>query len=186
MVSYASVDGHNAIIDEIRGVLVEGTGSRAAKLRRVAEMIRSARGYRWVGIYEVNDQEIAAVAWTGNEAPAHPRFPISQGLCGAAVSSGAPVLVSDVRKDPRYLTTFSSTRSEIVVPIRALRSAAELKVTTGHRHNSAQPGSATRRAAREAVLGLIDVESERVSAFTDRDRGFLEQCASTLAAAWAL
>ncbi len=78
MVSYASVDGRNAIIDEIRGVLVEGTGSRAAKLRRVAEMIRSARGYRWVGIYEVNDQEIAAVAWTGNEEPAHPRFSSSQ------------------------------------------------------------------------------------------------------------
>ena len=53
--------------------------------------------------------------------------------------------------DPRYLTTFGSTRSEIVVPV----------VTDG-------------------VRGLIDVESERPHAFGDADRAFLERCASAV------
>jgi hypothetical protein len=35
-----------------------------------------------------------------------------------------------------------------------------------------------------AVLGLIDVESERVHAFTQDDRAFLEKCASSLNRLW--
>ncbi len=90
----------------------EERGAQATK--RLAEFIRSARGYRWVGIYEVISTEVRAIAWTGSEAPAYPRFPISQGLSGAAVQSRAPVLVADVRNDPRYLTTFESCASLIL------------------------------------------------------------------------
>jgi putative methionine-R-sulfoxide reductase with GAF domain len=67
---------------------------------------------------------------------------------------GASVIVGDVTKDPRYLTTFSSTRSEIVIPV--------LHSATG------------------ATLGIIDIESERPNAFKDDDRVFLEECASLL------
>ncbi len=86
-----------------------------------------------------------------------PTFSGTQGLCGAALSSRAPVVVGDVTKDPRYLTTFGSTRSEVVVPVIS---------TVG------------------AVLGLIDVESERLYAFTDSDCAFLQQCASVLLPLW--
>ncbi len=55
---------------------------------RIAETIRSAGNYRWVGIYEVSGEEIAVVAWSGPGEPACPRFPITQGLSGTAVSSG--------------------------------------------------------------------------------------------------
>jgi GAF domain-containing protein len=72
-----------------------------------------------------------------------------------AVSSGTTVVVDDVTADPRYLTTFGSTRSEIVVPV-----------------------------VRETVRGLIDVESERPHAFGDADRTFLERCASTIVGLW--
>jgi L-methionine (R)-S-oxide reductase len=134
-------------------VAPEGSGPETA--RRVAETIRSAGGYRWVGIYEVTADEIAALGWTGTEAPAFPRFPVTQGLCGAAVRSGAPVVVGDVRSDPRYLTTFGSTRSEIVVPVKDEKGE---------------------------VVGLVDVESERPNAFGDDDRRFLESCADALLA----
>lgn len=129
-----------------------------ARRRRVAEAIRRSGNYRWIGIYEIGAEEIAALGWSGGEAPKYPRFPVSQGLCGAAASTGTTVVVGDVTKDPRYLTTFSSTRSEMIVPI--MRSAAR------------------------RPIGLIDVESERVNAFGEKDRSLLENCAQVLAALW--
>src|SRR5262249_36077141 len=97
--------------------LVKERGSREERSKRIAQAIRAARGYRWVGLYEVRKTEIGAVAWTGTEAPAFPRFPVTRGLCGAAVTSRAPVIVGDVNNDPRYLTTFGSTQSEMIVPV---------------------------------------------------------------------
>jgi len=142
------------ILKEI-GFAVEGTGSRQSRLGRVAGIIRRAGDYRWVGIYDVANGEISIVAWDGPGKPAHPRFPVSQGLCGDAVRHGETVLVSDVTKDPRYLTTFGSTRSEIVVPIL---------------------DPLTRRP-----LGTFDVESEKRDAFDEEDRAFLERSADELA-----
>ena len=88
--------------------------------------------------------------------PIHPRFPVSQGLCGRAVRSRSTVVVGEVAKHPAYLTTFGSTRSEIVVPV-------------------VQPATGT-------VLGVIDVESERLDAFTGDARVCLEACASAFTA----
>jgi putative methionine-R-sulfoxide reductase with GAF domain len=137
---------------------LESAEPRPARLKRAAEAMREAGGYRWVGIYDVEKGEIAIVAWSGPGEPANPRFPVAQGLCGDAVRRGEIVLVGDVRKDPRYLTTFETTRSEIVVPIL-------------------DPG--TGRA-----IGTIDVESERIEAFSGEDRSFLERCAARLASSW--
>jgi L-methionine (R)-S-oxide reductase len=128
---------------------------RAVKpeVARAAEEIRKAGDYRWVGIYEVGLEEISVVAWSGPEAPSHPRFPKDRGLCGAAAASGKRVLVPDVTKDPRYLTTLGSTRSEMIVPVKW----------------------------EGQVVALIDVESEHVDAFTPQDVQLLEAFAAPLA-----
>jgi GAF domain-containing protein len=138
--------------------LLEKPDDRPVRAGRLARLIRDAGAYRWVGIYEVSGNEIAVVAWSGAGSPAFPRFPINQGLCGAAVASGTTVRVGNVAKDPRYLTTFGSTRSEIVIPLK---------------HSS--DGK---------VVGLIDAESEQLNAFTDDDQTFLEECARLTAAFW--
>lgn len=143
---------------DIRRAL-KSKNNRQVRAERIAEVIRLAGSYRWLGIYEVIGHEIALVAWSGLEAPTHPRFSISRGLCGAVASSGKTVVVGDVTKDPRYLTTFGSTRSEIVVPV-VNRSAG-------------------------TVLGLIDAESDHLNAFGDRDRVLLERCASRMERLWA-
>ena len=129
---------------------------RQRRAERVAASIRRFGGYRWVGVYDVTRDEIAVVGWDGPAAPTHPRFPRSQGLCGAAVAAGEPVVVGDVAADPRYLTTHTTTRSEIVVPVF-------------------QNGT---------IVGLIDVESERPDAFGDRDKQLLERCAAVIGALW--
>ena len=123
-------------------------------MKHAADQIRERGGYRWVGIYEVGSEEISIVAWSGEGPPAFPKFPKGRGLCSAAAASGQTVLVGDVTKDPRYLTTFGSTRSEVIVPIR---------LATGE------------------VVGLIDVESERVDAFTPQDVRVLEARAEAIA-----
>jgi L-methionine (R)-S-oxide reductase len=120
---------------------------------RVARAIRRYGGYRWVGVYRVGAEEIRLLGWDGPGPPAHPRFPRTEGLSGAAVATGKAVIVGDVRTDPRYLTTHPTTRSEIVVPV----------VRGG------------------LVVGLIDVESERPQAFGGSDQKLMERCAAMIA-----
>ena len=94
------------------------------------------------------------MAASDDEPPAYPRFPISQGLCGAALESRQSVVVGDVRKDTRYLPTFHTTRSEMIVPMM-----------NGHGH----------------IVGMLDAESEKLNAFGDEDRQFLERAAGLIA-----
>jgi L-methionine (R)-S-oxide reductase len=123
---------------------------RTHTAKRIADWIASERQYRWVGIYEVTPTEIGMIACTGSNPPEFPRFPISRGLCGACVATKSVVNVENVQEDPRWLTTFGSTRSEVIVPVIT----GEFK-----------------------VIGLIDVESDALNAFTSADEQFLLACA---------
>jgi L-methionine (R)-S-oxide reductase len=137
---------------ELQEILAAGSG-RASAAKRIAAWIAQQRSYRWVGLYEVTATDIGMIACTGNTPPAFPRFPVTRGLCGAAVASKGIVNSGDVRNDPRWLTTFGSTRSEIIVPVFT---------------------SASR------VVGLIDVESDALSSFTSLDEQFLQHCAASI------
>jgi sigma-B regulation protein RsbU (phosphoserine phosphatase) len=46
------------------------------------------------------------------------RFKIGEGLVGAAVAEGRPILVNDVQADPRYVEAVPGSRAELVVPLR--------------------------------------------------------------------
>jgi GAF domain-containing protein len=105
-----------------------------------------------VGLYDVTPEEVVAIAWTGTEPPAYPRFPVTKGLTGAAVATQEPVVVQDVTTDPRYLTAFGSTRAEAIFPVRV----------DGR------------------IVGTIDLESDRVRAFGPDDEDFLKACTSIL------
>jgi GAF domain-containing protein len=145
------------VLDRLRSILA-APGDWSRRARRAAEAIRDARGYRWVGLYDVAAAEIVALGWGGAAAPAFPRFPIDQGLNGAAVRAAKPVVVQDVSADPRYLTTFSSTGAEAIFPI--------VSSSTGN------------------VIGTIDAESDRTNAFTPEDDAFLSACARVLLPFW--
>ena len=133
--------------------------SRDLRALAIAEAIRDFGGYWWVGIYDVDGEEIAALAWTGVESPEHERFPLSEGLNGEAVRTGDVVNIGDVTMDSRYLTAFGTTKSEIVVPIRALDG--------------------------EHIVGTIDVESKRLYAFGPEDIHLLQACAKAIRPLWS-
>src|SRR2546428_5714943 len=100
------------------GGFVLASGCTKKTIKQVAEMIRAARDYRFIAIYKVLNNEFVILAGTGKEPPAYPRFPVTQGLCGAALESGKPIVVGDVHKDKRYLPTFNTSRSMIIVSLR--------------------------------------------------------------------
>src|ERR1043166_7710120 len=88
-------------LQEIGGFALGG-GCTRKRMKEVVEMIRAARDYRWVGVYKIIKDEFVILAETGKEPATYPRFPIGQGLCGAALESGKPVIVGDVdRKSTR-------------------------------------------------------------------------------------
>jgi putative methionine-R-sulfoxide reductase with GAF domain len=137
---------------------LDSSDERSVKAQRVAELVRLAGDYRWVGIYDVGEREISVIAWSGKGAPAYPRFPVNQGLSADAVSSGRTIVSNDVANDPRYLTAFGNTKSEIIVPIADERS--------------------------HQIVGTLDLESDVKNAFTDEDRRRLEEYARAMAPLW--
>jgi GAF domain-containing protein len=104
-------------------------------------------------VYEVTSTEVVNLAWSGPAPPAHPRFPAGRGLTGAAIRARATVVSNDVASDPRYLTAFASTGSELIVP-----------VVVGDR-----------------VVGTLDVEDERNDTFSDDDRRLFERIGREMA-----
>ena len=133
---------------------LDTTEMRDVRARRAAEIVRAARGYRWVGIYDVDDDRIELIGHTGVQAPVFVEFSSDRGLSGEAVRSRATVVCNDVAADARYLTAFDSTGSEMIVPILGAESGI--------------------------AIGTLDVESERTGAFTDEDRQLVERCAIAL------
>src|SRR5437868_11618619 len=91
--------------------LLQSSLVRDEKAHKIAQCIREAGNYRWVGIYDVGAEFVSIAAYSGPGAPAFPTFPKMDGLTGAAIRDRASVVVGDVRNDPRYLTAFGNTLS---------------------------------------------------------------------------
>jgi Serine phosphatase RsbU, regulator of sigma subunit len=80
---------------------------------------------------------------------------LQDGITGAAATSRQPVLVGDVRNDPRYLSSIDAVRTEMAVPM----------------------------VARNKLVGVIDVQSTRLNAYTEYDRTLLRLIATRVAVA---
>lgn len=130
-----------------------GSSSKSSEVRqKVVKLLNQFPTYSWVGIYIVKGNDLNLDAWSGPAATVHTVIPVGKGICGWAAKSGRTEIVSDVSKDPRYLQCFTSTRSEIVVPI----------VNQGK------------------VVGEIDIDSDQLNAHSSMDREFLEAVAMKL------
>src|SRR5437762_9718089 len=60
--------------------LVSSSADRTQKARQLAEKIRELGNYRWVGVYDVGEELVSIIAWSGPGPPAYPTFPTSKGL----------------------------------------------------------------------------------------------------------
>jgi len=138
--------------------ILDSDKKRSEKAKLVAEKIRSAGNYKWVGIYDVSEKEIMIISCSGRNEPAFTSFPKDKGLNGRAVMKKQTVIVNDTEKDEDYLLTFTNTKSEIIVPVFA--------------------------ADGKTIKGTIDAEGEVKDAFSKTDAEFLEECASAIRSLW--
>jgi sigma-B regulation protein RsbU (phosphoserine phosphatase) len=70
---------------------------------------------------------------------------LGEGITGATAALRQPILVRDVRTDPRYLNALDAVRAELTVPM----------------------------LARGKLVGVIDLQATRVNAFSEQDRALL-------------
>lgn len=77
------------------------------------------------------------------------RLPLGVGVTGQVALSGKPMLVRDVAQEPAYVALKPSIRSEIAAPM-VVRSLASGEI-------------------KESVVGVVNVDSEQVGAFSERD-----------------
>jgi phosphoserine phosphatase RsbU/P len=77
-------------------------------------------------------------------------IPLGEGITGIAAATRHPILVNDVRSDPRYLPALDAVRSELAVPM----------------------------VSRGKLVGVIDIQSTRLNAFTESDSSLVRLIAS--------
>jgi len=141
-----------ALLTDIRAAIAAAPDATTAMAEAVALLKGRLPYYSWAGIYLLEGDTLVLGPYLGKPSP-HTRIPLGRGICGAAATEKATIIVDDVHADARYLACSIETRSEIVVPI-----------LDGAR-----------------VLGEIDIDSDQHAAFGPGDRTLLEQVAATLA-----
>jgi putative methionine-R-sulfoxide reductase with GAF domain len=143
---------HASLLTAIRSAVASAPNPDAAMKQAVWLLKDAIPYYSWVGIYLLDGDELVLGPFLGKPSP-HTRIPLGRGICGAAATEKATIVVDDVNADARYLACSIETRSEIVVPI----------IEDGD------------------VLGEIDIDSDTPAAFGDADRALLEAVAALLA-----
>lgn len=141
------------VLDRVQD-LIASSKDRDSVLRGTVALVKdNFPKYDWVGIYLLEGDELVLHNYSGRPTP-HQRIKITQGICGAAARQKETVIVPDVMADSRYLACSIETQSEIVVPIMKGKE----------------------------VLGEIDVDSDTLDAFNERDQEFLEKISAQLSA----
>ena len=127
-------------------------------LSRIAILVKRLIDYRTFGILLVNEdkqQLEPKVALQYGEKTSLLNIKIGEGLVGYAVLHKETVLVNDVLKDPRYIAVLDDVRSELVIPLMS----------------------------KDRCIGVFDVESPELNAFTSRHKEILGILASQAAVA---
>lgn len=124
--------------------LSHGEPDFIANLANTAAALRQAFGFFWVGFYLVKGGELVLGPFQGPIACT--RIRKGKGVCGAAWERGETILVPDVEAFPGHIACSSESKSEIVVPLF-------------------KDGE---------VVGVLDVDSDRLDDFDEVDRKYLE------------
>jgi phosphoserine phosphatase RsbU/P len=124
---------------------------------RIAQLAKRVIDYRTFGILLLNDNnelEMKLAVKYGEKVEV-PRVALGEGLVGYAALHREPVLVSDVSQDPRYINLVPDVRSELAIPL----------------------------LLKDRCIGVVDLESPELDAFSKRDVEILTLLASQAAVA---
>ena len=138
-------DKYRVLLPQLEALL----GSEAdliANLANVCAAIKETFGFLWIGFYLVKENELVLGPFQGPVACT--RIQYGKGVCGTAWSSGSTQIVPDVDSFPGHIACSSASKSEIVLPIVN------------------QQG---------AILGVLDIDSDRLDSFDEIDQKELEK-----------
>lgn len=106
----------------------------------------------------LSDEErknLVVKAWVGySEEAENLSIPFGSGITGWVAARRKPLRIDDITQDARYIQVSSNTRSELALPL----------------------------IFRNDILGVLNVESEQVAAYTENDEEMLGTLAGSLAA----
>ena len=126
-------------------------------LARVAELVRKVIDYEIFAIMLLNEkaQELFIRFQVGHprEVAERTRIKVGEGVTGMAAQRREPILVGDVRQDPRYISGVPNVRSELAVPL----------------------------IVKNRLIGVIDIESPQPNHFTEEHKRLLTLIASRMA-----
>jgi len=141
-------------IGEQLGELFVKTLDPVARMATTAALLHAKMpGFLWTGFYLLRDGELTVGPYQGPLACLV--LPPHTGVCWAGIDRGETVIVPDVHAFPGHIACDSRSRSEIVVPLRD---------------------------AAGAVIGVLDIDSQRPAHFDDEDRAGLEPIVARIAA----
>ncbi len=152
-----------ALVSEV-GKKVTSTLDLSQLMRDAARLIHEEFGYPYVALFTVhpNRRLIKYEAGSGRRSKQLVGYTISlddeKGIIAWAARNGQTALANDVSQDARFVHSPlppKNTRSELCVPL----------------------------IFNERVIGLLDIQSDKLNAFTEDDRVMFEAVADTVAAA---
>ncbi len=120
--------------------------------RTVARLSQEEPSFDWVGVYLVASERLVLGPFRGKPTD-HETIAFGQGVCGSVASNGHTEVVPDVRARPGHIACDIETRSEVVAPI----------------------------AVNDEVVGVLDVDSNTLDAFGEREVALVEQAAGEIA-----
>ena len=122
--------------------LTQGEADTIALMATMAcELHHADDRFDWTGFYRVTQPETLRIGpYQGGHGCLF--IPFSRGVCGAAARTGEVQLVDDVEAFSDHIACSSSTRSEIVLPVRD---------------------------ASGTLIGVLDIDSDQVAAFDSAD-----------------
>ena len=128
-------------------------------LARIPQLIARLTRFSAFSVYLLDEKRqelrIAYAVGYPEGASSTMRLKPGQGVVGAAVEEGRPILVNDIRQEPRYLGPLHNMLSQLAVPMR--------------------------RKGR--VIGALNLLNEAEAAFTSQDEALLRQFAAHVAVA---
>ena len=135
-------------------------------LQHLLDAVRQVVPYDAAGVFVLSeslgmpgrttDRTVAAMAVVGfdlNPNREDPMLRSGKGIIGHVIRTGLPVVATDVRENPHYVAGRDGTLSEVAVPI----------------------------TINGAVIGALNLESDRPGAYTDADAGELSYYATAVA-----
>ena len=132
--------------------MVKDESDPIANMANVAALIQEASHFWWTGFYRVIDNQLVLGPFQGPVACT--RIGFGKGVCGTSWKEKRTIVVEDVEQFPGHIACSSESRSEIVVPL----------------------------IKGDEVIGVLDIDSERLATFDTTDQLWLEQIAEVITA----